>query len=49
MSELPIALAVQLIIKRIEGDGARLLPYTNMYVSILQVYNQESGNTPHCS
>lgn len=49
MSELPIALAssTDQFIKHIEGDEAMLLPYTNMYINILQLCNLESGNTPH--
>lgn len=49
MSELPIALAssTDQFIQQIEGNGARLLPNTNMYVNILQLYNLESVNTPH--
>lgn len=49
MFELPIGLAssTDQFIKHIKGDGASLLPYTNMYVNILQLHNLKSGNTPH--
>lgn len=49
MSELIIAFAssTDQFIKHIEGDGARLLPYANMYVNNLQLYSLRSGNTPH--
>lgn len=49
MFELPVALASSTgqFIKLIEGDGQSLLPYTNMYVNILQLYNLENDYTPH--